>query len=76
MYSQYLTGLAELVTVAFVNLGLHRRQYGMTGQLADAVNRSICCFNCMIGLCGHNTTNRITSEHTQENINKWSKNEN
>ena len=30
-----------------------------TGQLADAADRSICCFNCMIGLCGHNATNRI-----------------
>ena len=32
-----------------------------TGLLADTANRSICCFNCMIRLCGHNTTNRITS---------------
>jgi len=29
------------------------------GQLAYAANRSICCFNCMSRLCGHNTTNRV-----------------
>ena len=32
-----------------------------TGLLADSANRSICCFNCMITLCRHNRTNRITS---------------
>jgi len=28
----------------------------VTGQLADAANRSISCFNCMVRLYGHNAT--------------------
>jgi len=42
-------------------LPTHGLDISWTGQLADAANRSICCFNCMSRLCGHNTTNRITS---------------
>jgi len=32
------------------------KRLNVTGQLADAANRSICCFNCMIELCGYNTS--------------------
>jgi len=70
--------LADTPTTALPNHGLVNSR---SRQLADEANRSICCFNCMIRLRGHNTTNRITSAiyvevHMQENINKWPKNEN
>jgi len=62
------------------NLRTHQLVDWTSHGLADATDRSICCFSCMIRICGHNTTKRITRlsviyvyVHTQENINKWPK---